>query len=90
MIKDYQQQKTLRDDYDFCIIGAGPAGITLGLAQFMQSRMAILLATGTKKALIIKKALTENVSASIPASFIQEHSNSFVLLDNEAAALLNA
>ena len=31
MIKDYQQQKTLRDGYDFCIIGAGPAGITLGL-----------------------------------------------------------
>ena len=31
MIKDYQQQKTLRDGYDFCIIGAGPAGITLAL-----------------------------------------------------------
>jgi cation diffusion facilitator CzcD-associated flavoprotein CzcO len=30
MIKDYQQQKALREDYD-CIIGAGPAGITLGL-----------------------------------------------------------
>lgn len=31
MIKDFQSQKTLRDAYDFCIIGAGPAGITLAL-----------------------------------------------------------
>ncbi len=32
MIKDFQQHKTLRDNYDFCIIGAGPAGITLACA----------------------------------------------------------
>lgn len=31
MIKDYQSQKELRPFYDFCIIGAGPAGITLAL-----------------------------------------------------------
>ena len=31
MIKDYQSQKVLRDQYDFCIIGGGPAGITLAL-----------------------------------------------------------
>jgi len=63
-------------------------GITLGLAQFMQSRMALLLATGTKKALIIKKALAENVSVAIPASLIQQHRNAFVLLDKQAAGLL--
>ncbi|VVN99639.1 FAD-dependent oxidoreductase [Pseudomonas fluorescens] len=31
MIKDYQSQKELRELYDFCIIGGGPAGITLAL-----------------------------------------------------------
>jgi choline dehydrogenase-like flavoprotein len=31
MIKDYQSQKELRELYDFCIVGGGPAGITLAL-----------------------------------------------------------
>jgi galactosamine-6-phosphate isomerase len=64
-------------------------GITLGIARFMQSRMAILMATGSKKAAIIKKALKENVSDSVPASFIQQHRNAIVLLDREVAGLLN-
>lgn len=45
MIKDYQQQKTLRDSYDFCIIGAGPAGITLGL-RLAAAGWHVLLAEG--------------------------------------------
>ena len=65
-------------------------GITLGLAQFMQARLAILLATGAKKALIIKKALSEQVSVAVPASLIQEHKNAVVLIDNEAASMLTA
>lgn len=31
MIKDYQVQKELKDQYDFCVVGGGPAGITLAL-----------------------------------------------------------
>jgi len=31
MIKDFQSDKSLRKAYDVCIIGAGPAGITLAL-----------------------------------------------------------
>ncbi|WP_406822076.1 FAD-dependent oxidoreductase [Pseudomonas sp. KnCO4] len=45
MIKDYQQQKTLRDRYDVCIIGAGPAGITLAL-RLAAAGWQVLLAEG--------------------------------------------
>ena len=45
MIKDYQQQKTLRDGYDFCIIGAGPAGITLAL-RLAAAGWNVMLAEG--------------------------------------------
>lgn len=63
-------------------------GISLGIGRIMQSKMAILMATGSKKAAIIKKTLEEKVSTTVPASYMQAHSNSFVLLDKESAALL--
>lgn len=63
-------------------------GITLGIRCIMQCKMAILMATGSKKAAIIKKTLEEKVSNAVPASYMQAHNNSLVLLDKEAAALL--
>jgi choline dehydrogenase-like flavoprotein len=46
MIKDYQTQKELRDYYDFCIIGAGPAGITLALRLASNGSRVVLLEGG--------------------------------------------
>ncbi|MDB5996625.1 MAG: Choline dehydrogenase [Pseudomonas sp.] len=46
MIKDYQSQKELRDVYDVCIIGAGPAGITLALRLAGNGRRVLLLEGG--------------------------------------------
>lgn len=45
MITDFQEHKTLRDSYDVCIIGAGPAGITLGL-RLAAAGWSVLLAEG--------------------------------------------
>jgi glucosamine-6-phosphate isomerase len=61
-------------------------GITLGLEHMMQSREAILVANGLKKATIVSKALSEPVSNRVPASILQNHSNSLILLDVEAAS----
>jgi choline dehydrogenase-like flavoprotein len=46
MIKDYQSQKELRDVYDICIIGAGPAGITLALRLAGKGRHVLLVEGG--------------------------------------------
>lgn len=63
-------------------------GITLGLAQVMQAKMLLLLANGVSKSAIIRKALEGEISPAVPASFIQQHTNAYVLLDKEAAAEL--
>ncbi len=64
-------------------------GITLGLKHLQESKKVILIANGTKKAGVIKKTVEEKVSNSFPASIMQKHSNGFVMIDEEAAGLLN-
>ncbi|MEO6316789.1 MAG: glucosamine-6-phosphate deaminase [Chitinophagaceae bacterium] len=63
-------------------------GITQGMAQLLQSKTILLLATGTKKAAIVQQALEEKMTDAVPASLLRQHSNAFALLDREAAALL--
>ncbi|MHC8299324.1 FAD-dependent oxidoreductase [Pseudomonas sp. ZS1P83] len=46
MIKDYQSQKELRDHYDVCVIGGGPAGITLALRLAGNGRRVVLVEGG--------------------------------------------
>lgn len=65
-----------------------PKGITLGLRHFLRSRKAILIANGKKKAGVIEKAVKGPVSNQMPASIIQQHENSWVMVDEEAASLI--
>jgi galactosamine-6-phosphate isomerase len=64
-------------------------GITLGLKHLQQSKKVLLLANGTKKAGVIKKTVQGEVTNEFPASIMQTHANGFVMIDEEAAALLD-
>jgi galactosamine-6-phosphate isomerase len=64
------------------------SGITLGLAHVMQARKVLLLANGRGKAAIVSRAVREDVSDQVPASILQTHPNSVILLDEEAASKL--
>ena len=63
-------------------------GITLGLKHLKESKKVLLLANGTKKAGVVKKTVEEEITNDFPASIMQIHPNGFVMIDEEAAALL--
>ncbi|MFC5410313.1 glucosamine-6-phosphate deaminase [Larkinella bovis] len=60
-------------------------GVTTGLQQFLDAREAILIASGSKKAPVIKTALEGPVTEEFPASILQIHPNAYVWVDREAA-----
>ena len=63
-------------------------GITLGIANLMEARNVFLLVNGKKKAEIVKQVLEGEISEQFPASFLRNHKNFSVYLDDEAASLL--
>lgn len=63
-------------------------GITLGLQHLMESKKVLLLANGQKKAPIIKQTIEGEVSNRVPASIMKQHPNGIVMLDEEAALLI--
>ena len=63
-------------------------GITLGLQNFADAKLPILIANGAKKAGIIKRVLTEKPDEQCPATIVHKIEKCAVLLDAEAASLL--
>ena len=64
-------------------------GITLGLNHLLQAREVIMVANGLKKAEVISRALESEINTAIPASIIRTHPHGIVMIDEEAASLLN-
>ncbi len=64
-------------------------GITIGLQHLMNAKQVLLIANGEKKAPIIKKTIEEEVSNQIPATIMQTHKNGIIMLDDDAAYLIN-
>ena len=59
--------------------------ITMGVATILEARRVVLMARGHSKRGIVKRAMTGEVSAEVPASFLQNHQNAGWFLDEEAA-----
>lgn len=64
-------------------------GITLGIADIMEARQVVLVVSGAKKANIVEKVLEDEISEMLPASFLRQHENFWVYLDEAAASLLH-
>ncbi|MFA5583407.1 MAG: glucosamine-6-phosphate deaminase [Bacteriovoracaceae bacterium] len=69
--------------------GAFPTmAITMGIKNIMDAASIIMLALGETKAEVMKRALEGEVSEDCPASILQRHPCLEVVLDNEAAQLI--
>ncbi len=62
--------------------------ITMGIGTILKSRKIFLMAWGESKASIIKKAVEGDISNHVPASYLQNHPDSSIILDEAAAAEL--
>jgi glucosamine-6-phosphate isomerase len=64
------------------------AGITLGIKYVMESKTVILQLNAKRKAEVARRLAESEISPEFPASALKAHTNSFLLLDKEAASLL--
>ena len=65
-----------------------PCSITMGINTILSARKVYLLAWGGDKADIIRSAVEDKVSDTLPASYLQIHANTSVCIDLAAAAHL--
>lgn len=64
-------------------------GITIGFGHLLNAKKVFLMASGPKKAEVIKKTVEAPVTEDFPASIMQKHVNGFILIDEDAGSLLD-
>lgn len=62
--------------------------ITMGIAEIMQARKILLLASGANKAQAVRDLVKGDVTPACPASVLQRHPDCTVIVDKEASKLL--
>lgn len=62
--------------------------ITMGIQTILNAKKIILVAWGNSKSNIIKNAVEDEISESVPASLLQSHSNRLFVLDKESSSNL--
>jgi glucosamine-6-phosphate deaminase len=71
---------------DFEADRAPERAITAGMATIFDSKMVLLLASGTNKAGAVAAAVEDDVSESMPASMLRSHPDAVLFLDEAAAS----
>src|SRR5277367_6124075 len=62
--------------------------ITMGVKTILQARRIVIMAFGEHKAAIVARAVEGDVSAEVPATYLQDHENCLMVLDQAAASQL--
>lgn len=69
-------------------LSRGRTGTAMGMRSIMQAKCLLLLANGEDKAQAIADMLHAEISTGCPATFLQLHPNTIVLLERAAASSL--
>ena len=63
-------------------------GATMGIDTLLSAKRLWLLVTGSHKAEILARTMTDDVGPDVPATYLRNHENVTVFADEAAAALL--
>lgn len=63
--------------------------ITMGIGTILSSKRIILMAWGESKSRIVKKAVEDDISDHVPATYLQNHPNTTYVLEASASADLS-
>lgn len=63
-------------------------GLTLGCANILEARRIAVLAWGSRKASIVRRAVQDPISPTLPATFLQAHPEARFYLNTSSAALI--
>lgn len=79
----------IANSYEFANISQVPRlAITMGIGTILKSKKIILMAWGSGKASVIKKAAEDDDSEYVPASLLQNHDDVTFIVDEGAASEL--
>lgn len=62
--------------------------LTMGIGTILDSRMILLLASGQHKSQAIRQSVEGPITATVPASVLQHHAQTKIIIDEDAAAQL--
>lgn len=63
--------------------------VSMGITEIMAAKKILLIATGKKKAVAIRSMVKDPISTDSPCTILQKHPDVTLVLDKEAASLLN-
>ena len=62
--------------------------LTMGIATILSAQRVFVVAWGEEKSPIVAKVIEGGIDSTIPASYLQEHENIEVIVDEDAASML--
>ena len=83
-------EKTISDNARFFddISQVPTKALTMGIGEIVKAKLILILATGDNKADAVYNMIKGPISENCPASILQKHPNTIVILDEDAACKL--